>query len=83
MHNLHIQWIAITAKGETPEGLLSLGKLLRAKITCKVGEPREVEIPEEGHGFVIDAYIPKNSMTWREITRVVTAIYPIYEYEIS
>jgi hypothetical protein len=83
MTTLHVQYIAIANKGETKEGLQHIAKRIKARLKCKVGEPRAVEIPSQGAGWVLDVLIDMGVMSVKECHQEASKIASIYQYKIE
>ena len=83
MNTLHAQFIAIANKGETASGLISLGKRLKARLNCTIGEPREVELGGVGSGWVLDAWIKLGAMSLKEAHQEASKIGEIYKYALE
>ena len=83
MKNLHCQFIAIANKGETSEGLSHIGKRIKVRLKCKVGDPRAVAIPNQGDGWVLDVWIDLRAMSLKECHQEASKIAEIYKYQIE
>ena len=85
MKPIRIQWVAIKSQGETKEALKELVNNLKVVrgLSCRAEDIREVDVPLQGAGYVIDVIVEKSGMNYRDLLKEIKAVCEPYAWCIE